>query len=326
MESLTVDQLERVAGSFDRLVSHADYLDPFCSSTSWIVPAAIGLMPDRTPWLWRGDSGYAALMIARHSLGFVYAEPLEAMWGLGCPLVGEDVVALTKELIALSKSNQQWDLLVLSGLLDEAPERQEVCEALESAYQLQAGPVTVRFVASLLGGFDGFLSRRTRNFRRSLSRSARRVAEAGITFESASVASIADADHAFERVLAVERQSWKGRGDTGITAPPMYGFYRAMLPRLAATGRLRLLFAKQDERDVAYVLGGVFGDRYRGLQFSYADHLRDLGLGNVTQAHQIEHLCAEGVVHYDLGATGTDYKSRWAEQRVCSTMIVVVDG
>ena len=49
----------------------------------------------------------------------------------------------------------------------------------------------------------------------------------------------------------------------------MFDFYQRALPRLAARGALRLSFARDGERDVGYVLGGVLGDTYRGLQLSY---------------------------------------------------------
>jgi CelD/BcsL family acetyltransferase involved in cellulose biosynthesis len=85
-----------------------------------------------------------------------------------------------------------------------------------------------------------------------------------------------------------------------------------MLPRLAARGALRLMFARHEGRDVAYILGAVAGDTYRGLQFSFDDAYRDDSLGNLAQYHQIAALCDEGVTRYDLGS-GFPYKRRWAE-------------
>jgi hypothetical protein len=82
------------------------------------------------------------------------------------------------------------------------------------------------------------------------------------------------------------------------------------------------LFGRQGNQDVAYVLGAVFGDTYRGLQFSFDDRFRSLGLGNLAQLHQVIALEAEpSVTRYDLG-TGGEYKAAWAEAVVDSVALV----
>ena len=50
-----------------------------------------------------------------------------------------------------------------------------------------------------------------------------------------------------------------------------------------------------------------------------------LSLGGLMQVRQIEHLCAEGVVTYDLGID-LDYKHRWADEPRDTLTLVVVRG
>jgi CelD/BcsL family acetyltransferase involved in cellulose biosynthesis len=102
----------------------------------------------------------------------------------------------------------------------------------------------------------------------------------------------------------------------------MRGFYARMIPKLAARGALRLLFARQGERDVGYILGGVLAGCYRGLQFSYDVELEPLGVGNAMQLEQLTALCAEGVTLYDLGSE-VPYKSRWGEEHLVTQMVIV---
>jgi CelD/BcsL family acetyltransferase involved in cellulose biosynthesis len=92
----------------------------------------------------------------------------------------------------------------------------------------------------------------------------------------------------------------------------MREFYARMLPRLAAAGALRVLFASRDGVDLGYLYGGIASGLFRGLQFSFREQERRLGLGNALQAEVIERLCAEGLSVYDLGSQ-SDYKRRWAE-------------
>jgi CelD/BcsL family acetyltransferase involved in cellulose biosynthesis len=181
----------------------------------------------------------------------------------------------------------------------------------------------VRHVASLDGGVDAFLARRSRELRKSLRKSQRAAATAGVTFEEAR-ASEADAAAAlYDRILAVEARSWKARDGVGITSGPMRAFYGHMLPRLCAAGQQRTWFARAAGHDVGYILGAVFEGEYRGLQFSYDDEHARLGIGGLLQYHQIIALCAEGVGRYDLG-TEMDYKRRWAEEVMETEMLVLV--
>jgi hypothetical protein len=307
VQALTLDELAGEAAAFDAAVMASDDIDRFCSSTDWILPAATALMPLRDPWLRRGERGFVALMRAQHPVGAVL-EPLEAMWGLACPVVGPDPVGLAAELAGALDGRTP---LLVCGLARESLRFSSLARALAPRHQLRLGPVTRRWVASLDGGLDGFLGRRSANFRHALKRTLRRAVERGITVEPVPV-SVDGVGPAYARLLAVEARSWKGESGVGLGVPAMEAFYRHMLPRLAARGALRLAFARRDGEDLAYILGGLFGDTYRGLQFSFVDGYADCSLGNLSQYHQIAALCDEGLARYDLGAE-VEYKRRWGE-------------
>lgn len=281
-------------------------------------------MPPRQPWVFRVDPGYVALMRGVHPRGFTYAEPLEAFWGLACPLLGSDVAELGAALEALlDEQRGHWDVVALSGLIEGSALLDQLERRFVRRYRLATAGRIERFVASLEGGLDGFLSRRTANARRSMRRAARDARAAGIRFEEIR---IGDPAALFERILDIERRSWKGAARVGVTEPPMRRFYELMLPRLVAGGGMRLGIARQGDRDVGYVLGAVFGDGYRGLQFSFDSELSHISLGNAMQLAQIERLAAEGVATYDLGATGGGYKTRWSDRAVASVALLVIAG
>jgi CelD/BcsL family acetyltransferase involved in cellulose biosynthesis len=133
-----------------------------------------------------------------------------------------------------------------------------------------------------------------------------------VVFESVSPVDSDATEAAYERALAIERFTWKTRSGNGVERGPMRAFYARMLPRLAARGALRVLFAKRDGVDIGYLYGGIAGDLFRGLQFSFREEERGLGVGNVLQAEMIERLCTERIAVYDLGSQ-SEYKRRWAE-------------
>jgi CelD/BcsL family acetyltransferase involved in cellulose biosynthesis len=241
---------------------------------------------------------------------------------LASPLVGADAAALVDEVVPVLAARRDWQLAILAGLTTNGPQRTALDAALPARWERRRGQPTVRHVASLDGGIDGFLSRRSRELRKSLRKSLRAAAEQGLSFESVRATQGAAAQ-LYERIQAIEQHSWKAQEGVGISAGPMRGFYAAMLPRLCELGQQRTIFARQGDRDIGYILGAVMGGEYRGLQFSYADDHGKLGIGGLLQYQQVVELCGEGVARYDLG-TEMDYKRRWAEDIMETEMLVLV--
>jgi hypothetical protein len=314
--------LAAIADDFDREVAQTPAIDRFCSSSAWILAATAALMPPRAPFSFKGEFGYFAAMRGVHPAGFPYIEPVELAWGLASPLIGRDPRGLVGEIVPLLASRRDWQLAIFSGLTVTGPQRRALDATLPARWERRRGQPTIRHVASLEGGLDGFLSRRSRELRKSLRKSLRAAKEAGMTFESVR-ASEPDAPALYERIQAVEARSWKSRECVGIHTGPMRAFYGAMLPRLCALGQQRTIFARLADRDVGYILGAVMVGEYRGLQFSYDADLAQFGIGGLLQYHQIAELCDEGIARYDLG-TEMDYKRRWAEEIMETEMLVLV--
>jgi hypothetical protein len=314
--------LVAVADDFDREVALTPAIDRFCSSTAWILAAAGALMPPRAAFSFRGQNGYFAAMRGVHPAGFPYVEPVELAWGLASPLIGRDPVALVEEVVPVLANRRDWQLAILSGLTVAGPQRRALEATLPARWERRRGQPTVRHVASLEGGLDGFLARRSRDFRKSLRKAETRAAQQGLSFETVR-ATAGEAHALYERIQVVELASWKSRDQVGIAQGPMRAFYGAMLPRLCELGQQRTIFARHGDRDVGYILGAVMAGEYRGLQFSYDDTLAELDIGNLLQLRQIAELCEAGVQRYDLG-TEMEYKRRWAEDIMETEMLVLV--
>ena len=300
--------LAAIADDFDREVAATPAIDRFCSTSAWILAAASALMPPRIPFAFRGAAGYFAAMRGIHPAGFPYVEPVELAWGLAAPLIGRDPDPLVAEVAAVLAGRRDWQLAIFSGLTASGPQRRALERELPRRWERRRGTPTVRHVASLEGGLDGFLGRRSRELRKTLRKGMRLAGDAGITFEQVT-ASRADAAALYARIQTIELTSWKSEEGVGISDGPMKLFYELMLPRLCELGQQRTVFARRADRDIGYILGAVFDGEYRGLQFSYNDDLAKLGIGGLLQLQQIATLCDEGVGRYDLG-TEMDYKKR----------------
>src|SRR5262249_557475 len=266
-------------------------------------------MPPRAPFSFRGEHGFCAAMRGVHPAGFPYIEPVELAWGLAAPLIGGDPAPLVADVVRVLDERRDWQLAIFSGLTESGPQRKALEAALPTRWERRRGTPPLRHVASLAGGIDGFLGRRSRELRKSLRKSLRAASTAGVEFETIATG---DAGTLYRRIQDVEARSWKSKQGVGIGAGPMRAFYGSMMPRLLAKGQHRLIFARRADRDIGYIFGAVFEREYRGLQFSYDDESARLGIGGLLQYHQVAALCDENVERYDLG-TEMDYKRRWAE-------------
>lgn len=316
MKSLTIYQLRSLADAHFAATSATSAIDRFCSSLDWILPAHEAFIPDHPLHLRQFGDGFATLARGFNPRIGRYLQPLEASWCLASPFVGGDTDALIDAFAhECSVRLVDWDLLYLSGIPPDGAMMRRIVRAFGREHQIGLGHRTRRFVAALDGGVDGYLARRSAKFRAALRR-ARRLADAdGVTYEVVRDVADADVPALYERILKIEERSWKGRADTGILDGGMNTFYRLMLPRLARRGALRVVFARRDEHDIAFVFGGLFDRDYRGLQLSYDHNFRHLSPGNLVQLRMIEALIEDQIASYDLGSE-LDYKPRWAEQTV----------
>lgn len=316
MDSLTIYQLRNRAAEHFDAVGDTEGIDHFCSSLDWILPAHEAFIPDHPLYLRQSENGFITLARGFNPRIGRYLQPLEASWCLASPIVGSDPRALVREFADEFRTTQEdWDLLYLSGIPQESVIFQELVRQFHTTHRIGLGHKTKRYVASLEGGMEGFLERRKSKFRANLRRSGRLAEDEGVRYTYIDRFTEEEALETYERVLEVERRSWKGKNGTGILDGGMNDFYRIMLPRLARRDALRVLFAEADDRDIAYVFGGIFEQTYRGLQLSYDNDYRKISPGNLVQLEIIKKLCEEGVALYDLGSE-LDYKARWAESRL----------
>jgi hypothetical protein len=322
VERLQLDELEAHADAFDGAVDRTPGIDRFCSRIAWVAAFQRAFGALREPCLFRRGGAFVALARAPWPGGRRGLEPLENMWGFACPLIGPGSSALLAELIvpgAALAGEPIW----LGGMPAAPDALRAALLPLLPRMDVRLADRTERCVASLEGGLHGFLARRSGALRRNLRAAERRAGAAGIRLERICVAP-EQVDALYARVLAVEQRSWKARSGNGADRGPMAEFYRRMWPRLAARGALRLVLARDRAgRDVGYLHGGTLGRRFRGLQFSFDDALRSLGLGNRLQREVVEWLCADGFESYDLGARSA-YKERWAESLETTLALLVL--
>lgn len=235
--------------------------------------------------------------------------PFESGWLFGCPLIG-DIERLPNLLIeSAGKFLPSPCGFVIGGVRHGGELHSRLLEKSMLCRQIQEFPATDCMTIDLSDGVEGWLARRSRKFRRTMRNLPGREI---IAIEDGSEM---NPDAAWERMLAIQRQTYKWKGGDDIFLNESYAaFYRNLFDQVHSRDVLRLLFARKDEKDVGYIFGGVPGMAYRGFQMSYIEEVRELGVGNLLQLENLRRCAAEGVVEYDLGMHAP-YKERWADRQ-----------
>ena len=315
MQALGIASFEEQAAAFDHSVTATQRISTFCSGSDWILSAHKYLHPPRETLVYEADDHWLTL-----TQGPLYhlsnvIQPMESAWCFSCPLIGVDPRCSISLLLKLLRRRRNDISLILLGGIPLGSKMHAQCyQYLGKSCRIQAFPGSDCCEASLNGGVDGYLSRRSVRFRSSLRSGMRKAIKEGVNFERLS--SNLDGNHILNRALSVEMRSWKqGAGESVFRHYDHYQFYLDLIRRTASKGLLRAVFAKREDEDIAYVIGGILGRKYRGFQMGFDASMRTMGAGNLVQYELIQALCDEGVESYDLGMD-MNYKRRWAENRL----------
>jgi hypothetical protein len=309
---------------YDRAVMETLRIDPFCSSSNWMLPSHKTLIqPVRTLILQYQQNFLLLCQTEVVGWGRVWT-PFECSWALGSPVIGRHTLPLWRYFTQLLKDDREdWDGVFLCGLPTVGTLWHHCLQGLGSSFTLYQNQTWLRCVASLEGGTQGYLGRRSSKFRKNLRRTQRIAKELGIHMVDVEPPQDQQAAQALlDQAVEIEKRSWKGAENNGILNPEMLEFYRYMFNLLIPTGTLRFSLARQGDRDLGYIFGAVMGNRYRGLQFSYDNDFRHVSLGSLMQWHTIQRMSDEGIQLYDLGME-MEYKYAWSEMTLSSSGLII---
>ncbi|MCB1076394.1 MAG: GNAT family N-acetyltransferase [Verrucomicrobiae bacterium] len=322
MRRLSREEFEAQRDAFDRCVAVTPEISRFGSASAWNMAARDHLKdverpPDDRTFIWRdGEGPDDAIWLLFGRSAWDYWQPFESAWMFSCPLIGRDpgrAVECLREAAGTLQGGTEPSGFIIGGvreggMLQRALRR--VGEAAAKGYR--EFPATNGVSIDLSRGVEAWLGRRSRKFRRSLQAAERRCREAGLSLECCDGATDPGL---LDRLLSIQVRTAKWETGTDIFQDDRYlEFYRSLFSDLQKRGALRLLIARRDGEDVAFIFGGVFAGEYRGLQMSYAGEVAGCGAGNWLQWENLRLREREGVVQYDLGMEAP-YKLRWADDR-----------
>lgn len=305
-----LEHWDKPESSWNKAALSTTQADPFCCGTEWQLSFHEAYSPNRHLYIRESSNSLVAFAQTSNRSQQKMFTPVEAHWLFGCPLLGPEAVDIMEEMSDIFSRPR----FLISGLINEGVLYNRITERFKSQFNFRRTTRKTLCAASLSGGLDGFLSRRSSNHRRNLKKEMKRAIQKGVYFERFVPSDEKEVDEIYLRMLSVERESWKGIGQCGMAEQPARSYYYIMLKRLAVSRSARIMMARHDDRDIGFIFGGLSSDIYRGQQFSFADDWEKASIGNLLQLEQVRWLCEEGVKRYDMGPM-MGYKHHWTELR-----------
>lgn len=318
MRRWSLAELEPYWRDLESLADQTSHADPWCSAPDWLFPVHDAFAPEAEPLLF-GDPTEGMALLARYETSETRTiSGLEPLWGFASPAVGPDHFDVLVSAFEIMSDDPDWSHAVLPAIPMDKEMIIGLASRLAAFGEVALAEGITSQIVDLSEGPQPWWARRSRRFRNQLHKATVQAAESGVQYDT-----VTSSVGLFERLLDIEANSWKGKAQDGITSPAMGQFYRTMIDRLGSRSRIQATIAVKDGLDVGFIVGGVRNGRYRGLQLSYVEEVRELSLGHILQLYEIQRLRAEVGVHtYDLGMD-MEYKRRWADYPSSSATLVI---
>ena len=224
-----------------------------------------------------------------------------------------DSVLLQSVITAMNQVHPQWDVLSFfccsSIFADHLRQTAEAVGLTTSIPQQKSTPFM-----SLPQSIDELVAARPKKFRYLLRNSRKQLSEHGeLGFWHSGQE--ADMQKVIERILEIERCSWKEEAGTSITRnPEQEAFYRTFLPGTLTSGQTRAYFLTLEDRCIAYVLGLFDAPMFCDLKESYVSDLADFSPSHVLKLDVFQDLISNNVTCYDFMGECEPYKMKWGAE------------
>lgn len=243
-------------------------------------------------------------------------------------LVADATPEVAEALVdGLLRLDARWDCFRLSRLLEDHALNPLLRQALERrgvSFTSRRGDAS--YFLDLPSTYDGYLAERSSKFRNFLRRAERRLADAGsVAVETLEDA--ADFDSAYDRLLAIERASWKHGHGTAVTAVPrQIGFYREMCRDAMRMGRLHLQWLMLEGHPIAYNMGYLRDGWYYYLKTSFDETHKALHPATVLRARLIAALIDRGIRAFDFPGAPYEWERQWTDTVRWHSVLTVYAG
>jgi CelD/BcsL family acetyltransferase involved in cellulose biosynthesis len=259
------------------------------------------------PWFaGRGPSG-------RIDLRFLGAEKSDRVDVLCAPGSEQQAAAALRE--ALADLRPQPDLIAFEAVPASSPWTRRLASGAGRArlarYRNSALPApAVTLPAGDEQGFEGWMASRSSNFRSQMRRMGRRLESRGGGVRMLREAG--EVRDGLETMLALHRDRWTGRGESGLAQAGVPGLLADAALALGPD-RLRLWVAELEGQPISAQLFVAAGSELKYWNGGWSEQHADLKPSMLTILAAIEDAIGRGERRLDLGVGTHEYKLRFAD-------------
>ena len=123
----------------------------------------------------------------------------------------------------------------------------------------------------------------------------------------------ADVDPLFDRIVAVEAKSWKGRAGTALLHDEKQAaFFRRFGRKMAEKGQLRLCFLTIGGADAAMTFATVWDNRFWAIKVGYDESFAAVSPGEALLVELIRHAAESGYTSFEFCGKEAPWTKAWA--------------
>ncbi len=170
------------------------------------------------------------------------------------------------------------------------------------------------FCTTFAGSYKDYLEERSGKFRNYLKRIEKKLQKKG-EINVYDYKTFSNISTAYEKLLLVEKNSWKHKHDTAISSvKKQEDFYRKLCDGASKEGRLHLNFLYLNRKPVAYNIGLIKDRKYMYIKTSYDESLKQLSPATLLRAKLIEELIANKITFFDFPGEPYAWEKQWADE------------
>jgi CelD/BcsL family acetyltransferase involved in cellulose biosynthesis len=125
---------------------------------------------------------------------------------------------------------------------------------------------------------------------------------------------VAEVDPLFDRIMAVEARSWKGREGTALLQDDKQAaFFLSFGRKMAAKGLLRLCFLTVAGQDAAMSFATVWDNRFWAIKVGYDESFAPVSPGEALLVQLIRHSAEQDYTSFEFCGKDAPWTRAWAE-------------
>ena len=219
-----------------------------------------------------------------------------------------------------------WILLRLEPIRLDAPQWQMLIEALaRHGYPHTVEPLFDVGQVTTLGDWDAYFASRSRNLRRDLGKSWRRLEKEG---PLATKIYLNPDDEQIHELLArgftVEDRSWKGRGGTSVLKTPgLLNYYQSQAASFRDREQLQISMLELDGRAIAFEYGWRSHATYYSFKVGYDETFQRYSPGQLLRMKLLEQAFGDDAINtFDFFGPLNSALAAWATESFAVGRIV----